>query len=98
MIAENTRCRWQEDLLGLMPARVARALAGLPAEVAAGVTELHVRPAVDTPEQRAFDDSWSHRVDDHHLICFDEQLPIALERAGATRIGYRVLRDLQRRG
>ena len=41
MIAENTRCRWQEDLLGLMPARVARALAGLPAEVAAGVTELH---------------------------------------------------------
>ena len=42
MIAENTRCRWQEDLLGLMPARVARALAGLPAEVAAGVTELHL--------------------------------------------------------
>lgn len=61
-----------------------------------GVTELQVRPALDTPEQRAFDESWSHRVDDHHLICFDTELPVLLERAGVHLIGYRPLRDLQR--
>jgi len=67
-------------------------------DLAPGVTELHLRPAVDTPEQRAFDDTWSHRVDDHHLICFDTALPVLLERSGAKRIGYRTLRDLQRQG
>jgi predicted glycoside hydrolase/deacetylase ChbG (UPF0249 family) len=62
-----------------------------------GVTELQVRPALDTPEQRAFDDSWTHRVDDHHLICFDENLPALLKRHGIERIGYRPLRALQQR-
>jgi predicted glycoside hydrolase/deacetylase ChbG (UPF0249 family) len=61
-----------------------------------GVTELYVHPAIDTPELRAFDDSWSHRVDDHHLVCFDTALPVMLQRAGAETIGYRPIRDLQR--
>jgi predicted glycoside hydrolase/deacetylase ChbG (UPF0249 family) len=60
-----------------------------------GVTELQARPAVDTPEQRAFDGMWSHRVDDHHLLCFDEALPRLLDRHGIERIGYRPLRALQ---
>ncbi|WP_421120519.1 polysaccharide deacetylase family protein [Aquihabitans daechungensis] len=60
-----------------------------------GVTELHVHPALDTPEQRAFDTAWSHRVDDHHLVCFDTHLPDVLARAGVERIGYRSLRSLQ---
>ncbi|MEO6629942.1 MAG: polysaccharide deacetylase family protein [Aquihabitans sp.] len=64
--------------------------------LAPGLTELHVHPARDTPELRAFDDAWSHRVDDHHLICFDPELPVLLQRAGVERIGYRPLRDLQR--
>lgn len=63
-----------------------------------GVTEMYVHPAVDTPEQRAFDDGWAARVDDHHLICFDPALPVMLQRAGVERIGYRRLRDLQRQG
>ena len=63
-----------------------------------GVTELHVRPAIDSPEQRAFDEDWSHRVDDHHLICFDTELPVLLARAGVIRVGYRPLRELQRLG
>ncbi|MFN8016835.1 MAG: polysaccharide deacetylase family protein [Acidimicrobiales bacterium] len=66
------------------------ALADLPE----GVTELQVQPALDTPEQRAFDDHWTHRVDDHHLVCRDTNLPRLIERAGATRIGYRELRAL----
>jgi predicted glycoside hydrolase/deacetylase ChbG (UPF0249 family) len=65
-------------------------------DLAPGVTELHLHPAVDTPELRAFDDEWSHRVDDHHLICFDRELPVLLDRAGVRRLGYRPLRDLQR--
>jgi predicted glycoside hydrolase/deacetylase ChbG (UPF0249 family) len=60
-----------------------------------GVTELHLHPAIDTPEQRAYDDDWSHRVDDHHLLCFDTELPVMLRRAGVERIGYRPLRQLQ---
>ncbi|WP_426573299.1 polysaccharide deacetylase family protein [Aquihabitans sp. McL0605] len=65
------------------------------ADLPAGVTELHVHPAIDTPEQRAFDSAWTNRVDDHHLICFDTNLPAALSRHGIERVGYRALRTLQ---
>lgn len=65
-------------------------------DLAPGVTELHVHPAVDSPEQRAFDDDWSHRVDDHHLLCHDADLPALLRRLGVEVIGYRRLRELQR--
>jgi len=66
------------------------------AELAPGVTELHARPALDTPEQRAFDEGWARRVDDHHLLCFDANLPTLLQRAGARLIGFRALRAVQR--
>lgn len=66
------------------------------ADLAPGVTELQVHPCIDTPEQRAFDTAWSHRVDDHHLVCFDTNLPQLLSRAKVERIGYRALRSLQR--
>jgi len=62
-----------------------------------GVTELVVRPAHDTPELRAYDDDWSHRVDDHHLVCFDTEFRVMLERASVTRIGYRALRAVQQK-
>ncbi len=61
-----------------------------------GVTEIQLHPAIDSPEQRAYDDGWSHRVDDHHLLCLDTELPVMLRRAGVERIGYRPLRELQR--
>lgn len=73
-----------------------RAIEAAVGELEPGVTELHLHPAIDSPEQRAFDPSWSHRVDDHHLLCFDTELPEMLRRAGAELIGYRELRDLQR--
>jgi predicted glycoside hydrolase/deacetylase ChbG (UPF0249 family) len=66
------------------------------ADLPPGVTELQVRPALDTPEQRAFDEGWAGRVDDHHLLCFDANLPRQLDRAGVLRIGFRELRELQR--
>ena len=67
-------------------------------ELEPGVTELHVHPAHDTPELRAYDEAWSHRVDDHHLTCFDHELPVLLDRLGVVRIGYRALRAVQRTG
>ncbi|MCU1454072.1 MAG: hypothetical protein JWN46_2218 [Acidimicrobiales bacterium] len=67
-------------------------------ELRPGVTEMYVHPAVDSAEQRAFDEDWSARVDDHHLICFDTELPVMLRRARVELIGYRPLRELQRAG
>jgi len=62
-----------------------------------GVTELYVHPAVDTPELRALAPDWAGRVDDHDLITGHTTLRALAERAGATFIGYRELRELQRR-
>lgn len=73
---------------------VERAVADLPA----GVTEIHVRPAVDTPEVRAQTPDWAARVDDHDLVVTDHTLRALLTRAGAHLVGYRDLRELQRAG
>jgi predicted glycoside hydrolase/deacetylase ChbG (UPF0249 family) len=61
-----------------------------------GVTELYVHPALDTPEIRALAPDWPGRVDDHHLVTFDSELRVTLQRAGAHLIGYKPLRELQR--
>lgn len=67
-------------------------------EVPAGVTELHLRPADDTPELRAITPNWAARVSDAHLVTQDWSFRAALERSGAELIGYRELRDAQRSG
>ena len=73
--------------------RVERSLADLQP----GVTELHVQPAIDTPEVRALTEHAEHWIDDHAFVTGDE-LPAMLEQAGATLIGYRQLRDSMRAG
>ena len=73
---------------------IERALLELPE----GVTELHVRPAVDTAELRALAPDWAGRVDDHDLVTGHSTLRSLAHRAGASFIGYRQLRDLQRAG
>src|SRR5918996_2473115 len=67
-------------------------------ELQPGVTEVNVHPAVDTAELRALTPDWAARVDDHDLVVTDHSLRTMLDRAGAVLIGYRELRDLQRRG
>lgn len=61
-----------------------------------GVTEIHVQPAIDTPEVRAFAgdlaDGW---VADLELVRSDE-LRTALDEAGAVMIGFRDLRAVMR--
>ncbi len=63
-----------------------------------GVTEIHVQPAIDTPEVRALAgeaaDGW---IADHELVVSNE-LRAELDRSGATLIGFRELRDVMRAG
>jgi predicted glycoside hydrolase/deacetylase ChbG (UPF0249 family) len=75
-----------------------RTLERLVGELEPGVTEVQVRPAVDTPELRALADDWPARVDDHDLVANDRSLRSLLDRADVTLVGYRPLRDLQRAG
>ena len=83
-----------------VPARVAgsrRRIQQLVQELAPGVTELHVQPAVDTPEVRALaPQSWAAWVDDLALVTTDDELRATLTRDGVHLVGYRELRDLMR--
>lgn len=63
-----------------------------------GVTEIHVQPAIDTPEVRAITDLAPLWIDDHELVTRDETLRTLLGDSGAVPIGYRALRDAMRAG
>jgi predicted glycoside hydrolase/deacetylase ChbG (UPF0249 family) len=88
----------------LVPDRVVRATStgvraafeALLSDLGPGVTEVRTQPAADTPELRAISTDWPGRVDDHELLVHDH-LDLLAERAGAVLVGYRELRDLQRR-
>ena len=62
-----------------------------------GVTEIHVQPAIDTPEVRALGHYTQGWIDDLALVTGDE-LRERLDASGATLIGYRELRDAMRAG
>lgn len=74
--------------------RVMRALADL----APGVTELHVQPAIDTPEVRALSEHAEQWIDDHVFVTRDPGLRALISRVGAVLIGYRELRTAMRAG
>jgi len=76
------------------PGRVA--LDQLLGDISPGVTEVVLRPAVDTSELRALAPDWAARVDDHDVVIGGDSVRALAERAGVTFIGYRTLRDLQR--
>jgi chitin disaccharide deacetylase len=72
------------------------ALDRLLGDISPGVTEVVLRPAVDTGELRALAPDWASRVDDHDVVTGGQSLRALADRAGVTLIGYRQLRDLQR--
>jgi chitin disaccharide deacetylase len=74
--------------------RVLDALAQLPA----GVTELHIQPAIDTPEVRALTPVAEQWIDDLAFATEGHELRTAIDAAGAVLIGYRELRDAMRTG
>jgi chitin disaccharide deacetylase len=68
-------------------------------ELAAGVTELHLQPAIDTPEVRAMaPEAWASWNDDLDMVTNPEGLDAMLTKAGAIRIGFRELRTLMQSG
>ena len=78
------------------PGSRARTFAALDS-LGAGVTEIHIQPAVDTPEVRALTphaDAW---IDDLALA-LDPDLATRIDEVGATLIGYGELRAAMRDG
>jgi predicted glycoside hydrolase/deacetylase ChbG (UPF0249 family) len=61
-----------------------------------GVTEMHVQPAIDTPEGHALTPLANDWIDDHAFVTATAPLPQLIESVGATLIGYRELRDAMR--
>ncbi len=73
--------------------RVANTIATLPA----GVTEIHIQPAIDSPEVHGFSPAADAWIDDLALA-LDPALTEQLAAAGATLIGFRELREAMRAG
>jgi predicted glycoside hydrolase/deacetylase ChbG (UPF0249 family) len=61
-----------------------------------GVTEIHVQPALDTPEVRALGGAAEGWIDDLALVTADPGFADAVRGSGALLIGYRELRDAMR--
>ena len=78
------------------PAR--RTLEDAVENLAPGVTELVVSPAIDTPELREMDTGWLSRVEQYLLVAHDPALRTAVERSEAQMLTYAELRDAQRQG
>jgi predicted glycoside hydrolase/deacetylase ChbG (UPF0249 family) len=62
-----------------------------------GVTEIVLRPSIDTAELRAIDPDWPARVADHDLAMRSDSLQVLASRRNVELIGYRDLRDRNRR-
>ena len=68
------------------------------ADLQPGVTEIHVQPAIDTPEVRALGGVAEGWIDDLALVTENQELRQAVADSGAILIGYRELRDAMRAG
>ena len=62
-----------------------------------GVTELYIHAGMRTDEMKAITGSWEVRSIEHDLFTTDPDVRKLIEDLHITRIGYRPLRDLQRR-
>jgi predicted glycoside hydrolase/deacetylase ChbG (UPF0249 family) len=64
--------------------------------LSSGITEVSLRPAIDTAELRAIATDWQSRVADEVLLVADRGLDQTVAEAGVTLIGYRPMRDAMR--
>ncbi len=62
-----------------------------------GVTELYIHAALPVDEMKAVTHSWQDRAAEYELFTNDPSIKALLEARGVVRIGYRTLRDLQRK-
>ena len=66
-------------------------------ELKPGVTELYIHPAVAGEEMQHITNSWQERDSEYHLFTDDASVRRLMEQRGVKRIGWRPLRDLQRK-
>jgi hypothetical protein len=62
-----------------------------------GVTELYIHASKAGEEIQHITNSWKDRATEYELFTRDSKIRRILEQQGVKRIGYRALRDLQRR-
>ena len=62
-----------------------------------GVTELYIHAALGGEEMQAVTNSWKDRATEFELFTNDASIRALLDRKGVKRIGFRALRDLQRK-
>ena len=62
------------------------------------VTELYIHASVAGDEIKNITNSWQDRAAEYELFTRDPEIRGILESQGVKRIGYRALRDLQRKG
>jgi hypothetical protein len=74
------------------------ALDSIMADPSPGVTEVVLRPALDSEELRAVMPDWAARVEDHSVGAAQHYLEALASRAGLALTSYRALRELQRSG
>lgn len=66
-------------------------------ELKPGVTELYIHPAVAGDEMQHITNSWKERDEEYHLFTDDASVKALIEKRGIKLIGWRALRDLQRK-
>jgi len=62
-----------------------------------GVAGLYIHAALAGDEMKGITSSWEERAGEYHLFTTDPDIRRLLETQNVQRIGYRALRDLQRR-
>jgi hypothetical protein len=62
-----------------------------------GVTELYIHAGLPTDELKAITGSWSTRSEEFEAFTHDEEMKKLVADEGIVLIGYRPLRDLQRK-
>jgi len=66
-------------------------------ELKPGVTELFIHAGQPTDELKAITGSWNVRSQEYEVMTHDPEIRAILEQQKIIRIGYRPIRELQRR-
>ena len=78
---ESVKDYWKRNLRDLKP----------------GVTELYIHAALAGEEMQSITNSWQERATEHELFTKDAEIRELLNSLGVKRVGFRALRDLQRK-
>lgn len=84
-----------DRVVSLRSAGSREALLDLLRNLTPGLTEVRLRPAIDSSELRAFDPDWLTKIAEYQLLTGDAELNAVL--SSVRPIGYRLIRDAQRR-